>query len=532
MTLRINFGAILCLLLFAGTAQAQNFTVQLHPIEIAGFNGVQSAASALYNGKILVLGGRTDGLHKRQPFAAFLTDGNNPLISVIDPVTGDLFQADVNTLPATVVEQLLGTNLQLYQQDSLLILTGGYGFSPTANEHVTHNKLCVVQLPQLIDAVVNGQDIAPYFTQVADDYFMITGGQLGYMDGIYYLVGGHDFFGRYNPMNHPTFVQQYSNRIKRFTLDFANGTISYTILPDWEDAVNLHRRDYNMLPQIFPDGSHGFTAFSGVFQEFADLPYLNSVDIRDTGYTVNNVFQHKLNQYHCGHAGLYDADQNKMYNLFFGGISQFYFDSNAELVQDNNVPFVPTIGLVTRSADGSMTEEQLELMPGLMGAGSEFIIHSDLPVEHDVVQLSEINLDTFTLGYLIGGIHSQAPNIFFNNETLSEATASLYEVRIVPAYSSGIKVLNKTPSILASMQLHPNPAVDSAMLEFELDKAGEIVVTLQSPDGKLIVQEYLGVLQQGNHQFGFKLQDFPNGVYPVTLSVDQEQKALQLVIMH
>jgi hypothetical protein len=32
------------------------------------------------------------------------------------------------------------------------------------------------------------------------------------------------------------------------------------------DAVHLHRRDYNLLPQVFPNGELGYTISSGVFK--------------------------------------------------------------------------------------------------------------------------------------------------------------------------------------------------------------------------------------------------------------------------
>ncbi|WP_412781619.1 hypothetical protein, partial [Aeromonas diversa] len=78
---------------------------------------------------------------------------------------------------------------------------GGYAFSVTANDHVTFNKLTSVNVPNLINAVMSGTTIVPYFKQITNDVFALTGAQLGKIGNTFYLVGGHRFDGRYNPMN-------------------------------------------------------------------------------------------------------------------------------------------------------------------------------------------------------------------------------------------------------------------------------------------------------------------------------------------
>ena len=143
-------------------------------------------------------------------------------------------------------------------------------------------------------------------------------------------------------MNNPTFTQTYTNAIRRFQIidngvNLSVNTVSVTI-----DSLELHRRDYNVVPQIMPNGEEGLTAFSGVFLPTIDLPYTNCVNIDSTGYTVNNNFTQLYNQYHCAHIPLYSSTNNEMHTLFFGGIAQYY-DSLGITVQDNNVPFVNNV---------------------------------------------------------------------------------------------------------------------------------------------------------------------------------------------
>jgi hypothetical protein len=527
-------GVLVCALMLSDSvfSQGPDFSFQLQPVQVAGFTGVQSASMGIWEGKIAVLGGRTDGLHRRQPFAAFLPDGNNPQINVMDPAGGTLWSAPVTSLPAPIQEQLLATNLQFTQEGPWLYLTGGYGYSPAADDHITHNKLTVVRLDSLIKAVQAGQPLAPWFRQISDDRFAVTGGQLGLQDGIFYLAGGHLFEGRYNPMNHATFTQTYVTEVRRFTISDDGQNLSVNFMPAWSDPINLHRRDNNMLPQIFPDGRRGFTNFSGVFQQSADLPYLNSVDIDSAGFAVNNDFQHRLNQYHCAHTALYDAERNRMYSVFFGGIAQFYLNADGQLVQDDNVPFVRTIGRVTRFNDGSMLEEKIGDMPALLGAGAEFLRAENLPLiaNTDIIDLNALGDDTVLLGYIVGGILSEQPNVFFNNQDLSAASPTLFAVRYVPDDNSTAIKVPRVPSNALDVRVQPNPAREVANVYYTLKQSAIVEIALQAPNGQLIASELLGALPAGEQQFQFRFEKLPAGIYTITLTVGQELIPLKLVV--
>ena len=64
--------------------QAFNFSVELEPVVISDLPGLHSYALAQHEGKWLIIGGRKDGMHARQPFTSFPTAQNNIDIYVID----------------------------------------------------------------------------------------------------------------------------------------------------------------------------------------------------------------------------------------------------------------------------------------------------------------------------------------------------------------------------------------------------------------------------------------------------------------
>lgn len=136
-----------------------DYQIQLNPITIPNFPGIHSYAFAQHNGKWLIIGGRVDGIHARQPFNAFPATSNNTTIYVVDIAANQFWSASVNSLSTSLKEQLQATNFNFFQDGETLYVIGGYAFSATANDHITFNKLTSVDVPNLINAIVDGTSI-------------------------------------------------------------------------------------------------------------------------------------------------------------------------------------------------------------------------------------------------------------------------------------------------------------------------------------------------------------------------------------
>ena len=518
---------------FGIQAQIQDYSIIINKKNIPQLQGVQSFAFAQYNGKWLIVGGRLDGLHRRQPWATFDSAGNNTLISVIDPQSLQTWSALLTSLPIPIQEQLSATNPNFYQDGNTLYYMGGYGYSPTAGDHITHNKLTAIDVQETIDAIINGTAIESYFTQISDEDFAVCGGHLEKVYSTFYLVGGHRFDGRYNPMNNPTFTQVYTNQIRKFNLQKNGNTIQVEKLPYFTDEDNLHRRDFNVSEQILPNGQQGLIAFSGVFRTDVDLPFLNSVRIDSTGYYVNNSFSQYYNHYHCANLGIYDSTLNEMHTLFFGGIAQYY-DSLGILTQNNNVPFVKTIARVTVDGMGNMTEYKLPVeMPDYLGAGAEFITNPILPYyENGVIQLNNCIEDTIHLGHIFGGILSSAANIFWTNDgTQSSASSDLYEVLMVKDSPNAIQALNEQCKSTLKMQVYPNPSKGRISIYFQLNKKENVQVTIYDMGGKIIANEYKRNLHAGEQILHYTIDDdTTQEVYLVTLQTSIDKVTQRIIL--
>ena len=498
-----------------------NLKVVLEEITIPNLPGLQSYVIGESNGKWLLLGGRKDGLHRRQPFAAFDVAGSNNNVYVLEPSSQQLWSKPIASLPASMGEQLLSTNMEFRQKGNTLYIMGGYGYSPTAGDHITYPNLLAVDLAGAISAIVDNQTLAPHFRQIEDPRVQVTGGYLDLLGDYFYLAGGQKFMGRYNPMgpNHgPGFLQEYTNEIRRFKILDDGNTLALSDFVAWRDTQNLHRRDYNMVPQIFPNGEYGFTMFSGVFQYDQDIPWLNTVDVDSTGFVVNNTFNQYLNQYHTAHLALFNSTENQMSTIFFGGMSRFQVDEvTGFLIDDVNVPFVKTVSMVTRFSDGLMEEVKIGEMPSLIGSSAEFLLQ---PAAHrydnGVLQLDKMNADTAFVGYILGGIQSTQPNIFFINTGVESVAAQrLFKVFLVQNSVSPTK--SPEPENVHHLAIVPNPFRDDFELVFETSGRQNITVQILDSNGKKVLKIPEQELQAGKHQIQVSLKWFPKGIYVASL---------------
>jgi hypothetical protein len=514
---------------------AFDYELMLRPIAIPGLSGLHSYAYAQHDGLWLLIGGRKDGIHARQPFNAFPAAANNNEMIVVDPVQQLVWSSPLSQLSQGISEQFQSTNMSFYQSADTLYLMGGYAFSPAAGGHITFPNLSAIIVSQTIQAIINATSPAPYIRQIRHDIFANTGGQLGKIKDVFYLVGGQRFDGRYNPMgpdHGPGFSQTYHTTIQKFRLHNHSDTLYFSDYQSINDPVHLRRRDYNLLPQVFPDGQEGYMISSGVFQLQADLPFLYPVNITENGYEPVTAFNQYLSHYHSAKAALYDSLNNRMHNIFFGGISQYYYQ-DGQLVQDNLVPFVRTISMITRFDDGSLQEYQLPVeMPGLKGAGAEFIPNRNLPhFPSEVIKLDGITADTFSIGHIFGGIQTTQRNPFQSNQTSStSADNALLEVVLIRRNLTGLQEINGENPF--NFEVFPNPASEMARLRYQLPYAGQVYYMVSTMDGKIVQRGRWALQNEGEHEQVLTLNSgFSGQPMMVTLVFDNKYYVVKKLLV-
>jgi hypothetical protein len=492
-----------------------DYTIQTKPKTIIGFEGLHSFAIAERKGKILIIGGRLDGIHARQPFNSFPQKKNNTDIILIDLELNSVKKTTINLLPTALKEQLQGTNFNFYQDEDTLYITGGYAYSETVKDHTTFPYLTSVSISKLIQAIENQTAIDSCFKQIKNEVFAVTGAQLGKIGDTFYLVGGHRFEGRYNPMDRPTFVQTYVNGIRKFKINNSGEQLSFGNYEQWTDEFQLHRRDFNLIPHVFgPNEEFGYIISSGVFQKNADKPYLYPIEIKSSGFEPKMNFYQYLSNYHSAHASFYDSKNKVNHTVYFGGISQYTFEEG-KLNSDEEVPFVKTISRLTRDINGNYSEYAFDTkMPEFVGSSTDFIpVHTNVFSHHSIIDLASLDKDSNLVGYIVGGLHSTTPNPFSNDVTdLTSSSNIIYEVWLNKDKNADAQAIDGTSKFDAKSL----PIVKSKqfLFEFIVPERGDVELFVTDKNGKIVLETFYKKVKTGKKKLQFsKEHTLPKGEY-------------------
>ena len=507
----MRFALVILLTMFLANAHAQTsfpYELEIDSVVIPELGGLQSYAVGQSNGKWLIIGGRLDGLHQRQPWASFDIDGHNNQILVVDPIQKKKWTAKLSELDSSLQEQLSSTNIQFFQKGNQLVLVGGYGYSARKDDHITFPYVTLISVDEVINAVVKNESFGNYIQQVEDQELAITGGKLCLLDNIYYLVGGHRFDGKYNPMDNPTFVQTYSNSVKRFVIKETHQGLKLLHYPSFKNDTLLHRRDFNVLPTILAKtNKEELMAFSGVFQYDLNVPFLSTVNITAEGITEKETFAQYYNHYHCATSALHDSQNENMHYLFFGGIGHYY-DSLGVLVGDNDVPFTKNVTHIVRDKNGNLAEYLTTLkMPGYLGAASEFIPNPSIEMySNGVIKMNSFTEEKILLGYIFGGIQSSAANIFWANTGVeSKASQMIYPVYLKKAIHLDEK-LNPQSINGIQLQVVPDPIDKKITVMFTAKESGLASFQIINTNGKILSSKKIKKLTTGKQNKTYKFR--------------------------
>ena len=398
------------------------------------------------------------------------------------------------------------------------------------------------------------------FEQWTDTQFALTGGAMFYQvdyfphrmpTGRFYLVGGHRFDGLYNPMgpqNGPGFEQEYHHGVRRFQLVHqavtsrkkrksckkSTPTKEFVV---WHSSLTdsqFRRRDVNVMQSLhhvdaandspFPHLRQDLMVFSGVFQERANIPYTNLLEINADSNTIKPVpqFNQLLNQYHSAHTSFYSYKVDAQFFLFFGGIAQYYFNDSGLLTQDPDVPVVSTVSVIERTAANEYSEYALPIqLPKGVGAGTEFIPANMVPRMEgtEVIDLESLQGDSQLLGHLVGGFSTTAPNVFFDNDANeSKAEAHAYAVYWKrnnefrdPARKLSLKEaqwVEQGNNGRIHFQAFTNTENGKVYFIIQMAEEGPCTLTLRDESSKLLLRhEFPDGLPKGESVFALPLYD-------------------------
>ncbi|MDX1418685.1 MAG: hypothetical protein R3181_01855 [Rubricoccaceae bacterium] len=515
--------AALPLLLTALAAHAQGpdlpFTVEVVEGTQQNAPALHSGAVAEHDGRWLFLAGRTNGLHGITVAGdAFPPSAANAEAVVYDPATDQRWAASLDGLPAALREPLEAVNVQHHQDGETLYVVGGYGYSATAGDHVTYGTLTAVDVPGLIGAVIGGGALEPHLRLLADDRLRVTGGHLVALGDRYVLAGGQRFDGPYRFLPEPG-QQAYTDALRAFTIEDDGTTLALSGYAETVDPDRLHRRDGNVGPVVRADGSAAYALYGGVFTEDT-LPYRTPVTF-DAESLEERAYEAQFGHYTAPLLPIYDAERGAMHTVFFGGMGQFWYDEASQTVeQDNLVPFIDDVAVLTVGEDGSVSERVLDPLPGYLGTNAYLFLDPATPTTaHGVIELQALSGRT-RVGAFLGGIAADTEHPGFMPTTgTTWASDRLFELYVTPLTSSAVE--GGAPEGFRVALTGPNPFRERTRLAVTLDAPGTWTVAVFDAVGRRVARLHDGPLAAGPHVFDVEGARLPAGVYGVRVSGPQ-----------
>lgn len=509
--------------------QSFPYRIKLEPKAIDSLVGKHSYVYGRSGNLVLILGGRLDGVHARQPMNAFPDALSNQELMVLNLESGEIWNRGISELSINLQDQLRATNLNYAQQGDTLLFLGGYGYSNVSGTYKTYPYATACIVSNVINHIQNNQSVASDFIQITDPKTANTGGEIGKLGDTLVLVGGHQFDGQYNAMGNPTYTQVYTNAVQPFFLSFSNQQLQLNWLPQLIDANQFHRRDYNLLPMYSAAGQNKLLISSGVFQPTINLPYLYPIELNSTSYIPRTEFSQLLSHYQNATFSLYDEQRQSNHWLFFGGMAQYYY-SNGQLIQDNSVPFVKTISRMTLDSTNTFGEFNFPVeMPGYLGAGAEFIAVNDTSFWHDEIGLlSHMTTDSLLLGWIYGGISSPSINPFTNNQTnTTSASNNVYEVWLIKDNSIAAVENVAWNHEMLNLTVYPNPSKDKIQIKLNLPRSADVRIEGFDNSGKLLFNKEFGTCNVGENNLEYNLtQSINESNHFILLGVYVDDKLL------
>lgn len=435
------------------------FRVEMELVDWVGDHlpAIHSAAYATVDEQLLLVGGKTSGLHNFtcDPDVNWPAADFNGTLMVVDFKTRETFTRALDGgdtgLTPNQRASLTSSNTLSHQSGERLVCIGGYGVD-AEGDYVTFSTLRVLDVAGVIDWVRGDR------TQLTDhirfheapkgappDFFTICGGVLIENGDEFWSCLGQNFQGGYVDLSVCPSIgttQVYTKSIRRFELDAANPDAAPVYLgetaspPAW-----ARRRDLNVLPAVVPGGD-GAVALAGVFtlEEgiwTAPIVIDPQGDMSMGDPDAPGTLLQGFNAYESGRLSLWSELRRENWFLTFGGLG-FQVLAEGTLVENYSIPYSNETLAIRYAPDTDSWSQHL--------AGTSYPLSTDengnpwfngtetLTIPLVDQSRRQIDLDAITeptsVAYLYGGIVANGQGIVTFPNTF--ASNQLFEVILVP----------------------------------------------------------------------------------------------------
>lgn len=425
------------------------FTLQID-IDFLLPTGIQSYASAIHEGKWLLLAGRVNGLHGFDNLGNnFPPNKQNREVFVVDPISKETWRrslSDQSGLTQEEMDALSVTASQFFQKENTLYMVGGYGINGITGLMETKNSLTAIDIPKMMKWVKKGKpSLKKAIKQAFHPLLQVTGGALFQANdhSPWLLILGQNFQGLYRADSNGIYTRQ----VRPFWINEEDHHLSILGKPSKKQNQDYRRRDLNVVPVLI-NNKQAYVAFAGVFTISGGI-YTAPITIFSDGSSYQKdpndptTFRQAMNHYDCPSFGLYSVKHKEMFVVLPGGISFGYFE-NGSFTTDSEIPFINQITTIKIDKHNNYMQylmnreypyiESMGTNPGnqlLFGAEAEFFPKKDIKLfSNGVIQLDALPKEPTVIGYIVGGIMSTVPNTTTRFDTTS--SPYVFKVTLIP----------------------------------------------------------------------------------------------------
>lgn len=409
---------------------AQNgFNLEIEAYGIEELPAIHANAFAQYDGKWLIIGGRTGELD--QP--SYL----NYDLMVIDPVTEDYWVYPLEWTGAALEfpDHLGNCNAAHFQEGSYLYIAGGMGYNMDSEAFGPFPTLTIVDVPKTIQAIINSEPMDNCFFQIENEGLKKQDALLTKIGERFYLAGGRQIFGGFDEEGELSIDSNNSNDVFSFLLKKENTTwkIASEKTIDYKGEFESTLATY--VPQIFPDGEAGISIFLNNLED-PKSKKLMWMNLFDFGYSTYVDTTMNIANYHSTIIPIYDAAANRMHSIFIGGCDEFFCSSKDEYSPEKVAHYESFV----RDEEGNVTATRSQ-MDAFMAKGrdAQFILNQNIPqYQNKVINLEKITGERQLIGYIYGGATAPGMMLSDDGSVLDTPSNQLFKVFITKTNKDAI----------------------------------------------------------------------------------------------
>lgn len=413
--------------------------------------------------KWLLLGGRTNGMH------GFGKDNYEeksfPIRNFNDTIWAYNYQEDkrygfpVNKIDEPGSLLFKATNLQHFQDDNYLYLTGGYGENEAISDdnllekYDTYAYIARIDVNGIISDIIaqaSAEKVNSNIIYGFDEYARATGGELYKIDDHFYLAGGHVYKGMFSVKKNNTITptsQNYLNGVHRFKLSEVENKLilsDYSKITDGfaDDSTQFRRRDLPVTPSVYFDKNgkweEGIAMYAGVFSSPENK--VRNIDsngawkwpiyiYKDGSYLIDSNFEQFSNIYSAPSFVAVDKNLRSIYTTIIGGIGSA-----------NRAAFSNTTMTIRKNMKSDTVQYDTILQAPIpsenfYGAEAFMVLNQENRLKGaqlDVFDISELKRnDKIEIGVFCGGIEAfvNSPGGFGRGK--SKASNKIWKVSLV-----------------------------------------------------------------------------------------------------